>query len=156
MVEVSISWGAWRACQRSTVQQSRSPGSPGPYPFLPLARVLSQRFQGLSLLGSPCKRASIPAAAAAWVEQEAGSEEAAVVSQTAPTVALALAPGGDRALASGLRFAEYALYSQAWLRTALASLGASQVARAPVLLCHPPFSLSPSFLLLHFFLFFLF
>lgn len=121
-----------------------------PHPFPASSSSPFPKVPGPSLLGSPCKRASIPPAA--WVEQEAGSEEAAAVSQTAPTQAPARGPGGDRALALGLRFAEHAQHSQAWLRTALPRWGPPG-SSCPVLLCSSPCSSLASVLSFHFLLF---
>lgn len=80
------------------------------------------------------------------------------MSQTAPTQAPAPGPGGDRALAlgAGLRFAEYALYSQAWLRTALPRWEPAKWLVPLFSSAHPPFSSLALVLAFHFFLFFLF
>ena len=136
VVEVRIGWSAGGLGQLPTVQRSRSPGSPAA-PFPASSSSPFSKVPGPSLLGSPCKRASIPPAA--WVEQEAGSGEAAAVSQTAPTQAPAWGPSGDRALALGwLASCRIRAVQPSVAQDCPASLGASQGARAPVLLCSSP------------------
>lgn len=126
-----------------------------PHPFPTSSSSPFPKVPGPSLLGSPCKRASIPPAA--WVEQEAGSEEAAAVSQTAPTQAPARGPSGDRALALGwLAFRRIRAAQPSVAQACPASLGARQGARGPVLPCSSPLLFPRPVLSFHFLLFFSF
>ena len=145
----------WRPLSAAHCSAEQKPRVSCPVHSLPVARVLSQRFQGPLCWDHLAKEH--PFQPLPGLSKRLGVRRQQLWVRPPPCRLQPGAPAGTELLLSaGLRFAEYALYSQAWLRTALHRWEPAKWLMPLFFFLHPHFSSLAPVLAFHFLLFFFF